>query len=741
MPATKKNVTFRTLKNYWSIYLLLLPTLILVGTFSYSPALSGIYHSFFRWNGSWINEYVGLQNYKDALNDNIFLDSFGVLGVMVVANLFKMLPAIITAVCIHRMISDKWQYYYRVIFVVPMIIPIWVRLLLWKFFYNPQIGPLNYALNKTGGMGALRFMDSSQHGLPALSNHLMPISGILIDLLFGSIWGLFFFGFVLVLVAQGVSVKERKWFAWFALAVVSIWALFPFGDATATNLAWFILHVILIFGGALLVGEIFRNRLHYPRGVLKWCGSAAMLLGVLALVLQPVLDGALMKTDSVRELAAQQVKPAQWTKTVDRAAASIVTLTEALPENVANRSTIVAELASAREALVSAPPMLPAVEKPVPAPETDNATADDDANEPPPLDSEAVKAEKAEGTVYDFAPLAAKISAARTDVDSALSSLPQGGGQATRVAAEDVKADMAAVVSLIPGGAIHHGPVAEVVTALAGNAWGFVLLGALMFLFAPGVKDNIPLAGFMGAVALIGLILFFVTPALGTSVGFFAAIPSVTMTGGLIVYVVLIVAFAAIFARYLIGKAELTGPEFIKTIGIMVLMGAAVLVIASMVWTDHIGQFETGKPAWLGHQKLVLPAIIFYGFPWVGVFGVLVYLAGLQNISQDVYEAADLDGIGWFRKFTLIEFPLIMTQIRLMLILMTIRVIKQFALILVMTDPEGGPGGAAQVPGLYMFLQAFRYGFAGYGAAIGVILFVIILTLTLINQKFVRVEK
>ena len=69
---------------------------------------------------------------------------------------------------------------------------------------------------------------------------------------------------------------------------------------------------------------------------------------------------------------------------------------------------------------------------------------------------------------------------------------------------------------------------------------------------------------------------------------------------------------------------------------------------------------------------MILPAMIFWGFPWVGIVGVLLYLSGLGNIDQSVYEAAEIDGCGWFRKFWNIELPLITTQVRLNMVLMII---------------------------------------------------------------------
>ena len=156
----------------------------------------------------------------------------------------------------------------------------------------------------------------------------------------------------------------------------------------------------------------------------------------------------------------------------------------------------------------------------------------------------------------------------------------------------------------------------------------------------------------------------------------------------------------------------------------------------------HWGIFQAGQnPSWLGDAKLVIPSLIFWGFPWVGVVGVLIFLAGLQSISKDVYEAADVDGINWWRKFVHIELPLIATQVRIMLVLLIIGELQSFGNILIVLGDSGGPQGVGMVPGLYMFRNAFIEGNAGYACAIGLILFAFILILTEINNRYVRVDK
>ncbi len=162
---------------------------------------------------------------------------------------------------------------------------------------------------------------------------------------------------------------------------------------------------------------------------------------------------------------------------------------------------------------------------------------------------------------------------------------------------------------------------------------------------------------------------------------------------------------------------------------------------AAMSTSEIFAAASEATPAWLGNPDLVLPAFIVWGFPWVGVVGVLIYLAGLQSIDSSVYEAADLDGVGAVGKFLNIELPLILTQVRINLVLLIIGTLQMYGQVLILFGDGGGPNGRMMVPGLLMYRSAFVEGYAGYACAIGLILFFLILVLTEINNRFVRVEK
>jgi raffinose/stachyose/melibiose transport system permease protein len=142
------------------------------------------------------------------------------------------------------------------------------------------------------------------------------------------------------------------------------------------------------------------------------------------------------------------------------------------------------------------------------------------------------------------------------------------------------------------------------------------------------------------------------------------------------------------------------------------------------------------RVVWLGDSNTALGSLMFMGFPWVDAFTVLIFLAGFIAISTDMLDAAAVDGASGWRRFWNVELPAISGQMKVLIILTFIGTVQDFGRSLFMT--QGGPGWATMVPGLrmyYSFTQEAQY---GYASAIGVVLFIIILALTLINQRLIR---
>jgi len=139
---------------------------------------------------------------------------------------------------------------------------------------------------------------------------------------------------------------------------------------------------------------------------------------------------------------------------------------------------------------------------------------------------------------------------------------------------------------------------------------------------------------------------------------------------------------------------------------------------------------------WLSDPRTVLWAIVFIGFPFAGGINILIYYAGLAGISESVHEAAELDGARGIGKFLKVDVPLVMSQIKLLTILTVIGTVQGFEGMFILT--KGGPGFRTMVPGLWMYMNAFSFQRMGYACAIGVILFLLILGLTVLNMRYFR---
>ena len=109
---------------------------------------------------------------------------------------------------------------------------------------------------------------------------------------------------------------------------------------------------------------------------------------------------------------------------------------------------------------------------------------------------------------------------------------------------------------------------------------------------------------------------------------------------------------------------------------------------------------------------------------------MVIYLAGLQGIPTDLYEAADMDGANWFRRIINITLPMLSPVIFFQLIMGIIHAMQIFTQAFIMTN--GGPANASLFYMLYLYRQAFQYFNMGYASALAWVLFVCILLLTLL---------
>lgn len=139
---------------------------------------------------------------------------------------------------------------------------------------------------------------------------------------------------------------------------------------------------------------------------------------------------------------------------------------------------------------------------------------------------------------------------------------------------------------------------------------------------------------------------------------------------------------------------------------------------------------------WLGNPHLALSSVIVTNsWEWTG-FSMIVFLAGLQAVPAELYEAANIDGTSGWQRFRHITLPLIAPSVTINVVLTMIGSMKVFDLIFVMTN--GGPGDASESLALRIYKEAFTLNHFGYGTAIGIVMSLLILGLSVLNLTVLR---
>ena len=180
----------------------------------------------------------------------------------------------------------------------------------------------------------------------------------------------------------------------------------------------------------------------------------------------------------------------------------------------------------------------------------------------------------------------------------------------------------------------------------------------------------------------------------------------------------------------------------------VVIPGIVPLMLWKFIYDIKVGPLnmiliwaglESWTRAWLSDPNVALYAVMLRNFPWVDGVAILILLAGLQAIPYEIVESAMIDGASEMRRFWSIELPLIAGQIKLISVLTIMWGVQEFTAVFAMT--QGGPINSTMVPGMWMFWNAFRINKMGYASAIGVVMFMITLVLTMINMKYITTEE
>jgi multiple sugar transport system permease protein len=210
----------------------------------------------------------------------------------------------------------------------------------------------------------------------------------------------------------------------------------------------------------------------------------------------------------------------------------------------------------------------------------------------------------------------------------------------------------------------------------------------------------------------------------------------------LVINVPLTVVLSLVLATALNGAIR--GRSFLRVAYYVPYVTASVAVVA--VWlflfsSDGMVNKLLGPlapdPSWLVNSGLAMPVIaIFVTWKQLGFF-ILLYLAALQNVSKELYEAASVDGAGKFRSFMSVTVPGVRPATTLVVILATITGANLFTEPYLLTN-GGGPNGASTSPVFVMYQKGIEQGSPDVASAIGVILVIGVLVVSLINRRLLE---
>ena len=264
-----------------------------------------------------------------------------------------------------------------------------------------------------------------------------------------------------------------------------------------------------------------------------------------------------------------------------------------------------------------------------------------------------------------------------------------------------------------------------------------VMLGFIIFVLAPlivslvlSVTDYNVLGATIGFVGLDNYKHFFD----GTDIYFYKSL------GVTAYYVLLSVPLQIIFAFFIamLLNANIKGRSIFRTIFYLptIVPAVASSIVWMMLFDPDTGILNTvlkavGMPGsrWIYGESTVIPSLALMSL-WTVGGTVVIFLAGLQNVPKELYEAVEVDGGNWFRKLLAVTLPMVSPTIFFNLIMSFIGSFQVFSQAYIMTT--GGPNNSSLFYVYYMYREAFQYGNLGIASALGWILFLIILVLTLL---------
>ncbi len=168
------------------------------------------------------------------------------------------------------------------------------------------------------------------------------------------------------------------------------------------------------------------------------------------------------------------------------------------------------------------------------------------------------------------------------------------------------------------------------------------------------------------------------------------------------------------------------------TLAAMAIAWEALLHPTIGLVNQVLGDLGLARPNWLRDTSLVLPTLMVIGIWQQLGLAMVLFLAGLKAIPQDLYDAADVDGAdGWLDRLTTVTLPMLGPVTMFVTIIMALRAFEVFDTVRILT--HGGPGNASETLLHTLYVESFEYLRTGYGAAVTLVFLLIVIGLTLVQ--------
>lgn len=193
--------------------------------------------------------------------------------------------------------------------------------------------------------------------------------------------------------------------------------------------------------------------------------------------------------------------------------------------------------------------------------------------------------------------------------------------------------------------------------------------------------------------------------------------------------------YGRMFLRFAFFSSHLVGNVFVAIIFSMMLTPRHGLINKAI---GAVFPFIGTETQWTAKPLLAMPAIVMASL-WLSVgYGMIYFLAALQGVDRELYDAAEMDGAGRWNRFRHVTLPALKPVLRFLVLVGLIGAFQLFELPFVLFGQTAGPAGYGSTIVMYLYFMGFDAGDAGFASAVGWVLVLIILLISLLQLRGLR---